>query len=136
MGSQRCCSLSVAQSCCLSDRKLACPLSSPAHDSAPGRGPSPLAGGPSGKPGQAGPPIFLSRPHYCDADPALAAGVHGLACQPELHESHLDVGEWKGRAVNMHMCLLGPPLQPAAGVIGSTCAEPIVSSLVSTCKPS
>ena len=40
-----------------------------------------------------GPPLFLSYPHFCGADPRLAAGVQGLACHPEVHSLFLDVGE-------------------------------------------
>lgn len=54
---------------------------------------APVAAGPGGRAGKAGAPIFLSHPHYCGADPALAGGVAGLACNPEQHELYLDVGE-------------------------------------------
>lgn len=57
------------------------------------------AAGPAGK---AGPPLFLSMPHYCDADPELAAGVVGLACDPERHRVFLDVGEHGRAGLAMH----------------------------------
>jgi hypothetical protein len=49
--------------------------------------------GPSGQPGKPGPPIFLSYPHYCGADPSLARGVEGLACDPPAHDLFVDVGK-------------------------------------------
>lgn len=51
------------------------------------------AAGPGGRAGKPGPPIFLSYPHFCDADPALAEGVEGLACDPQAHDLFVDVGE-------------------------------------------
>jgi hypothetical protein len=51
------------------------------------------AAGPGGHAGKPGPPIFLSYPHYCGADPALAQGVTGVACDPAAHELFVDVGE-------------------------------------------
>lgn len=52
---------------------------------------TPMAAGPSGLPGAPGPPIFLSYPHFCGADPVLAQGVVGLRCLPEYHDLFLDV---------------------------------------------
>ena len=54
---------------------------------------APTAAGPTGRAGKAGPPIFLSYPHYCGADPRLAAGVEGLGCRPRRHNLFVDVGE-------------------------------------------
>ena len=56
--------------------------------------PAPLpAAGPAGVAGKPGPPLFLSYPHFCDADPRLVAGVEGLQCRPKRHDLFLDVGE-------------------------------------------
>lgn len=84
----------------------ACPLGIPspaAHP--PARPPNrpPAAGGPGGPPGKAGPPIFLSRPHYCGADPSLAAGVVGLRCDPARHSTHIDVGAWVSAAATLRL---------------------------------
>lgn len=49
--------------------------------------------GPSQPPSKPGPPLFLSMPHFCKADPRLAEGVVGLQCRPENHTVFLDVGE-------------------------------------------
>ena len=55
--------------------------------------PAPLpAAGPAGLAGKPGPPLFLSYPHFCDANPRLAAGVVGLQCRPKQHDLFLDVG--------------------------------------------
>ncbi|KFM25479.1 Scavenger receptor class B member 1 [Auxenochlorella protothecoides] len=55
--------------------------------------------GPLGQAGKTGPPLFLSMPHYCGADPALAAGVVGLKCDPARHKLHLDVEPHTGITV-------------------------------------
>jgi hypothetical protein len=56
--------------------------------------PAPLpAAGPAGVAGKPGPPLFLSYPHFCDADPRLVAGVEGLECRPKRHDLFLDVGK-------------------------------------------
>lgn len=52
---------------------------------------SPKAAGPSGKPGRPGPPLFLSYPHYCQADERLQQGVEGLSCDPVKHDLFVDV---------------------------------------------
>lgn len=51
----------------------------------------PAVAGPTGRPDTPGPPIFLSYPHFCGADPALAQGVEGLRCRPEYLDLYLDV---------------------------------------------
>ena len=51
-----------------------------------------MAAGPGGRAGAPGPPLFLSYPHFCAADPGLARNVVGLACDPARHDLFLDVG--------------------------------------------
>ncbi|KAL4431087.1 hypothetical protein ABPG75_006343 [Micractinium tetrahymenae] len=51
----------------------------------------PAVAGPTGSPDTPGPPIFLSYPHFCGADPSLAQGVEGLHCKPEYLDLYLDV---------------------------------------------
>jgi hypothetical protein len=58
---------------------------------------SPVAGGPTGKPGQPGPPVYVSAPHFCQADPRLAQGVEGLACDPQQHVTYVDIEPTTGR---------------------------------------
>jgi hypothetical protein len=53
----------------------------------------PESAGASGKPGRPGPPLFLSYPHYCQADERLQQGVEGISCDPSKHDLFLDVGE-------------------------------------------
>eukprot|EP00887_Chlorella_sp_A99_P005592 scaffold1.g5592.t1 len=61
---------------------------------------SPLATGPHGAAGsRPGPPVFLSYPHFCGADPGLAAGVVGVACDPERHALFVDVEPMSGITV-------------------------------------
>lgn len=52
---------------------------------------SPLAAGPGGRAGVAGPPVFLSNAHFCDVDPAVAETVVGLNCSESEHVTFLDV---------------------------------------------
>jgi len=52
---------------------------------------SPMAGGPTGKAGQPGVPLFLSLPHFCFVDEEVAAGVEGLHCDLKKHDLFLDV---------------------------------------------
>jgi hypothetical protein len=49
--------------------------------------------GPSGHAAQAaGPPLFMSMPHFCHVDPAVALQTTGVAaCDPEVHDLWLGV---------------------------------------------
>ncbi|KAL3140914.1 hypothetical protein ABBQ32_005445 [Trebouxia sp. C0010 RCD-2024] len=52
---------------------------------------SPIAAGPEGRAGAAGPPVFLSNAHFCDVDSAVADTVLGLNCSLSEHVTFLDV---------------------------------------------
>lgn len=51
----------------------------------------PMAAGPQGPPDTPGPLVFVSLPHFCDADPALLADVEGLQCDRDKHVTYVDV---------------------------------------------
>jgi len=50
-----------------------------------------MAAGPRGLPHMPGLPVLLSMPHFCHADPRLAAAVEGVACDPARHSVYMDV---------------------------------------------
>lgn len=52
---------------------------------------SPMAGGALGKANQPGVPLFMSLPHFCFVDEAVASGVEGLECDFSKHDLFLDV---------------------------------------------
>lgn len=45
---------------------------------------------------RAGFPLFLTKPHFFDADPVLLDGVIGLKPQAELHDTHVHVEPYTG----------------------------------------
>ncbi|KAH9258385.1 hypothetical protein BASA81_003434 [Batrachochytrium salamandrivorans] len=49
-----------------------------------------------------GAPIFVSLPHFLDADPALLEGVTGLQPDPLLHEMFLDIEPTTGMTFREH----------------------------------
>ena len=42
-------------------------------------------------PRRQGPPVLVSLPHFCEVDPAVAAALEGMACDPQRHNTFLDV---------------------------------------------
>lgn len=66
----------------------------------------PIAVGPTGDPANAhGPPVYISSPHYCDCDPALAAAVEGLACDKAKHATFLDIEPITGAVRRCYTCV-------------------------------
>lgn len=49
--------------------------------------------------GGVGPPLFLSLPGFCYADPSLAEGVEGIECDHLRHDIHIDVEPTTGIAL-------------------------------------
>jgi hypothetical protein len=46
-----------------------------------------------------GPPMYFSLPHFCDADPAIAAQTEGVSCDRTLHDLQLGVEPISGATV-------------------------------------
>ncbi len=102
---------------------MAAALPDPCHyQSVPGLAniTSPIAGGPTGKPGEPGPPIYVTPPHFCQADPSLAEGVEGLHCDPEQHLTYLDVEPITGERP---ACAQRPPLAARCSCAASSAAR-------------
>ncbi|KAG1668840.1 hypothetical protein FOA52_004935 [Chlamydomonas sp. UWO 241] len=53
-----------------------------------------------------GPPLYLSRPHFCGCDASLASGVDGLACNESRHRTWIDVEPITGITMRGHTSMM------------------------------
>jgi lysosome membrane protein 2/scavenger receptor class B protein 1 len=109
---------------------------------------APTAAGPGGQAGAAaGPSLFLSLPGYCGADPELAAGVEGVACDEDRHDIFVDVGAPCRAACRRALawcCVVrvgvhtraSPPIADGAAAAGVVleCAEPTTGTTLRAVK--